>query len=174
MDQKYSSKLYSKRKANDYLSRFCVRISSRSLAKKSAGTSGDHGSSFLRLSRLLFGLTDGITDNNHFRYLPGFRPLTLAVCTMESQPALTSAPISVKLNREFFLQITKGCIEFSTVLLSTTFPKCQTIICPTKSVVWLIFGRSSPFPSGRLSELGLRPSALTKSPVLPKISDMKD
>ena len=115
MDQKYSSKLYSKRKANDYLSRFCVRISSRSLAKQSAGTSGDHGSSFLRLSRLLFGLTDGITDNNHFRYLPGFRPLTLAVCTMESQPALTSAPTSVKLNREFFLQITKGRIEFSTV-----------------------------------------------------------
>ena len=92
MDQKYSSKLYSKRKANDYLSRFCVRISSRSLAKQSAGTSGDHGSSFLRLSRLLFGLTDGITDNNQFRYLPGLRPLTLAVCTMEIQPALTSAP----------------------------------------------------------------------------------
>ena len=115
MDQKYSSKLYSKRKANDYLSRFCVRISSRSLAKQSAGTSGDHGSSFLRLSRLLFGLTDGITDNNQFRYLPGLRPLTLAVCTMESQPALTSAPTSVKLNREFFLQITKGRIEFSTV-----------------------------------------------------------
>ncbi len=37
MDQNYSSKLYSKRKANDYLSRFCVRISSRSLAKQSAG-----------------------------------------------------------------------------------------------------------------------------------------
>jgi len=34
---------------------------------------------------------------------------------MESQPALTSAPTSVKLNREFFLQITKGRIEFSAV-----------------------------------------------------------
>ena len=128
MDQNYSSKLYSKRKANDYLSRFCVRISSRSLAKQSAGTSGDHGSSFLRLSRLLFGLTDGITDNNQFRYLPGLRPLTLAVCTMESQPALTSAPTSVKLNREFFLQITKGRIEFSTVLLSMSqFPSSRKV-----------------------------------------------
>ena len=128
MDQKYSSKLYSKRKANDYLSRFCVRISSGSLAKQSAGTSGDHGSSFLRLSRLLFGLTDGITDNNQFRYLPGLRPLTLAVCTMESQPALTSAPTSVKLNREFFLQITKGRIEFSTVLLSMSqFPSSRKV-----------------------------------------------
>ena len=79
MDQNYSSKLYSKRKANDYLSRFCVRISSRSLAKQSAGTSGDHGRSFLKLSRLLLGLIEGITDNSQLRYLPGLRPLNLAV-----------------------------------------------------------------------------------------------
>lgn len=91
---------------------------------QSAGTSGDHGGSFLRLSRL----PDGITDNNQFRYLPGLRPLTLAVCTMESQPALTSAPTSVKLNREFFLQITKGRIEFSTVLLSMSqFPSSRKV-----------------------------------------------
>lgn len=77
--------------------------SSRSLAKQSSGTSGDQGRSLLRFSRLLFGLIDGISDNNHFRYRPGQSPLALAVWIIVNQPALISAPASVKLNRLFFL-----------------------------------------------------------------------
>ncbi len=79
MGKNYWNRLYGKRTANAYLLRFCVRISSISLAKHSTGTSGDQGSSFLRLSRTLFGLIEGITDNSQLRYLPGLRPLNLAV-----------------------------------------------------------------------------------------------
>ena len=78
MDDNYWIKLFSKVMADAYFE-FCRRMSSISLAKHSTGTSGDHGRSFSRLLRTLFGLIEGRTDNSHFRYLPRLRPLALAV-----------------------------------------------------------------------------------------------
>ena len=78
MGDNYWIKLFSKVMAYAYF-KFCRRMSLISLAKHSTGTSGDHGRSFSRLLRTLFGLIEGRTDNSHFRYLPRLRPLALAV-----------------------------------------------------------------------------------------------
>ena len=78
MGDNYWIKLFSKVMADAYFE-VCRRMSSISLAKHSTGNSGDHGRSFSRLLRTLFGLIEGGTDNSHFRYPPELRPLALAV-----------------------------------------------------------------------------------------------
>ena len=66
------------------------------------------------------------------KYSSGTSPFALAVCIIENNLAEAKAPLVVFENRKFFLQIVKGLIALSQILL-------EIGMCPSKRKVFDFF-----------------------------------